>query len=216
MDWIRDGALVGLGTGSTVRYFLLALGRRVQDGLRVRGVPTSKDTAALARQLRIPLLSEHEAWALDVAVDGADEIDPRLHAIKGGGGALLREKIVAAAARAFIVLVDDAKCVPALGVSVPLPVEVTPFGWPNTAKRLQAFGDTPTLRQQHGTVFQTDGGNYILDLPVKAVDDPAQLEARLNLIPGVVDNGLFVNLASTVIIGAPDGVKIQHRASSPV
>ncbi len=215
VDYIRDGALVGLGTGSTVTYFLLALGRRVQDGLHVRGVPTSRDTAALAGQLHIPLLPEDEAWTPDVTVDGADEIDPGLCAIKGGGGALLREKIVAATARAFIVLVDDTKCVPVLGASMPLPVEVTPFGWPNTARRLQAFGGTaPTLRRDNqGGVFQTDGGNYILDLPVRAIDDPAQLEARINLIPGVVENGLFVNLASTVIIGSPDGVQVTHRDS---
>ncbi len=213
VDWVRDGARVGLGTGSTVKYFLLALGARVKDGLRVQGVPTSHDTAELARQLRIPLLPEHELWTLDVAVDGADEIDPRLDAIKGGGGALLREKIVAAAARTFIVLVDHTKCVPALGASMPLPVEVTPFGWPNTAKLLRAFGDEPALRTRQGKVFETDGGNYILDLPVRAIDDPARLEAQINLIPGVVENGLFVNRASTVIIGAPGGVQIKHRAA---
>ncbi len=214
MAYIHDGARVGLGTGSTVKYFLLALGARVKDGLRVQGVPTSRDTAALARQLQIPLLPEHDAWTLDVAIDGADELDPRLHAIKGGGGALLREKIVAAAARTFIALVDHTKCVTALGASMPLPVEVTPFGWPNAARHLQAFGDAPTLRQAQGTVFRTDEGNYILDLPVRTIDDPAHLEAQINLIPGVVENGLFVNRISTVIIGSPDGVRITHRAAS--
>ena len=214
MDWVRDGARVGLGTGSTVTYFLLALGNRVKDGLRVQGVPTSHDTAALARQLQIPLLPENEAWTLDVAVDGADEIDPHLHAIKGGGGALLREKIVAAAARTFLVLVDQTKCVPVLGTAMPIPVEVTPFGWPNAARHLQALGGAPTLRIRQGTTFQTDEGNYILDLPVRGIDDPARLEAQINLIPGVVENGLFVNRVSTVIIGSPDGVQIKHRASS--
>jgi len=217
-DWIRDGARVGLGTGSTVRYFLLALGRRVKDGLRVHGVPTSHDTATLARQLQIPLLPEDDAWTLDVAIDGADELDPHLHAIKGGGGALLREKIVAAAARTLIVLVDHTKCVPVLGTSMPLPVEVTPFGWPSTARHLQAIGGhTPTLRTRHGVVFQTDGGHYILDLPLHETHDYARLEALLNLIPGVVENGLFVNRTSTVIVGSPDGVRVTHRdESSPV
>ncbi len=211
---IHDGARVGLGTGSTVYYFLLALGRRVKDGLRVHGVPTSGETAALAGQLGIPLLPENEEWALDVAVDGADQVDPGLHAIKGGGGALLREKIVAASARAFIALVDHTKCVPALGKPMPVPVEVTPFGWPNSARLLRDFGGAPTIRHTQGAVFQTDGGNYILDLPVEAIDDPVQLEARLNQIPGVVENGIFANRISTVIIGSPDGVQIKHRASS--
>ena len=212
MDWVQDGARVGLGTGSTVKYFLLALGQRVRDGLHVQGVSTSQDTTALAERLHIPLLPENEAWTLDMAVDGADEVDPHLHAIKGGGGALLREKIVAAAARTFLVLVDHTKCVPVLGTSMPLPVEITPFGWPNTARHLQALcGTTPTIRTKQGTVFRTDEGHYILDLPITAIDNPAQLEAQINLIPGVVENGLFVNRASTVIVGSPDGVQIKHR-----
>lgn len=213
-DLIPDGALVGLGTGSTVKYFLLALGERVKAGLRIQGVPTSRETAALAKQLHIPLLPEEGAWDLDVAVDGADQVDPQFHLIKGGGGALLREKIVAAAARRFIVLVDPTKCVPVLGKPMPLAVEVTPFGWAQTAKQLQAFGGTPSLRTREGTVFQTDGGNYILDVPVDSIEDPADLEARLNRIPGVVENGLFVNRTSTLIIGSPDGVEVKHRSSA--
>ena len=214
LDFIRDGALVGLGTGSTVKYFLLALGKRVQAGLRVHGVPTSHETAELARQLQIPLLPEQEEWALDVAVDGADQVDPHFQLIKGGGGALLQEKIVAAAARTFIVLVDHTKCVPVLGKPMPVPVEVTPFGWPQSAKQLQALGGVPTLRKKQGTVFETDGGNYILDLLVDSIKDPVQLEARLNRIPGVVENGLFVNRTSTLIIGSPDGVQIKHNSSA--
>ena len=213
LDFIHDGAFVGLGTGSTVKYFLLALGKRVQAGLRIQGVPTSHETAALAKQLQIPLLPEQEEWTLDVAVDGADQVDPQFHLIKGGGGALLREKIVAAAARTFIVLVDHTKCVPVLGKPMPVPVEVTPFGWPQSAKQLQALGGIPTLREKQGTVFETDGGHYILDFLVDSIKDPVQLEALLNRIPGVVENGLFVNRTSTVIIGSPDGVQIKRGPS---
>ncbi len=212
-DLIRDGARVGLGTGSTVKYFLLALGERVKAGLHVHGVPTSRETAALAKRLNIPLLSEEEEWDLDVAIDGADQVDPQFHLMKGGGGALLREKIVAAAARRFIVLVDQTKCVRVLGKPMPLPVEVTPFGWVQSAKHLQAFGGSPRLRTRAGTMFQTDGGNAILDVPVDEIEDPADLEMRLNRIPGVVENGLFVNRTSTVIVGTPDGVDVQHASS---
>lgn len=214
LDFIQNGDLVGLGSGSTVKYFLLALGKRVQAGLRIQGVPTSRETAKLANELRIPLLPEQEEWALDVAVDGADQVDPQFHLIKGGGGALLREKIVAAAARKFIVLVDHTKCVPALGKPMPIPVEVTPFGWPQSAKQLQALGGVPTLRKKQGTVFQTDGGHYILDFLVDSIKDPLRLEARLNRIPGVVENGLFANRTSTLIIGSPDGIQIKHPSSS--
>ena len=213
LDFIQDGALVGLGTGSTVKYFLLALGERVKAGLRVHGVPTSRETAELARQLQITLLPEQEEWMLDVAVDGADQVEPQFHLITGGGGALLREKIVAAAARTFIVLVDPTKCVPVLGKPMPVPVEVNPFGWPQSAKQLEALGGVPTLRKKQGTVFETDGGHYILDFLVDSIPDPTQLEARLNRIPGVVENGLFVNRTSTLIIGSPDGVEIKHCPS---
>ena len=214
LDFIRDGALVGLGSGSTVKYFLLALGKRVQAGLRIHGVPTSHETAALARQLQIPLLPEEEEWDLDVAVDGADQVDPHFQLIKGGGGALLREKIVAAAARRFIVLIDHTKCVPMLGKPMPVPVEVTPFGWPQSARQLRALGGIPTLRKKQGAVFETDGGHYILDFLVDEIEDPVQLEARLNRIPGVVENGLFVNRTSTLIIGSPNGVRLQDNTSS--
>lgn len=212
-DLIHDGARVGLGSGSTVKYFLLALGERVKAGLHVHGVPTSRETAALAKRLRIPLLSEEEEWDLDVAIDGADQVDPQFQLMKGGGGALLREKIVAAAARRFIVLVDHTKCVRVLGTPMPLPVEVTPFGWVQSAKHLQAFGGAPRLRTQAGTMFQTDGGNIVLDVPVDEIEDPADLEMRLNRIPGVVENGLFVNRTSTLIVGTPDGVDVQHDSS---
>ncbi len=214
VDLIHEGALVGLGTGSTVKYFLLALGTRVQAGLRIQGVPTSPETAALAKQLHIPLLPEEGEWDLDVVVDGADQVDSQFHLIKGGGGALLREKIVAAAARTFIVLVDHTKCAPVLGKPIPVPVEVTPFGWPQSAKQLQTLGGVPMLRKKQGRAFQTDGGHYILDFLVDSIKNPVQLEARLNLIPGVVENGLFVNRTSTLIIGSPDGVHIKHHASS--
>ena len=205
IEYVQDGQILGLGTGSTVQHFLTALGQRVQQGLRIRGVPTSQNTAVHARQLGIPLLSNEEPWDIDVAVDGADQVDPRLNLIKGGGGALLREKIVAKAAQRFIVIVDQAKQVPHLGLSFPLPVEIVPFGWRTTQRHVEHLGWLSPLRQKAGQPFLTDNGNYILDLHVPDIADPAALESSLKQIPGVVECGLFVKMTSLVITGTNDG-----------
>lgn len=212
MEFVQDGQILGLGTGSTVHHFLTALGQQVQQGLRVRGVPTSQVTAVYARQLGIPLLSNEEPWDIDVAVDGADQIDPHLNLIKGGGGALLREKIVAKAAQQFIVIVDQAKHVPRLGLSFPLPVEIVPFGWRTTQRHLENLGWQSPLRQKAGQPFLTDNGNYIMDLHIPEIADPAALELSLNQIPGVIECGLFVMMASLVITGTDDG-PLLTRAS---
>ena len=211
LQYVPDGALVGLGSGSTVKYFLLALGKKVKSGFRVQGIPTSQETARLANDLNIPLLPNEGDWKLDLAVDGADQVNPQFQLIKGGGGALLREKIVASAARQCIVIVDEAKWVPVLGMPWPIPVEVIPFGWPNTQRQIQALGWSSSLRKKNHKVFRTDEGNFILDVEVDRIEDPTILEAQLNGIPGVVENGLFVNQTSIVILGGTDGITIKER-----
>ena len=212
MEFVQDEQILGLGTGSTVHHFLTALGQRVQQGLRVRGVPTSQATAVYARQLGIPLLSNEEPWDIDVAVDGADQVDPRLNLIKGGGGALLREKIVAKAAQQFIVIVDQAKQVARLGLPFPLPVEIVPFGWRTTQRHLENLGWQSPLRQRAGQPLLTDNGNYIIDLHIPEIANPSALELSLNQIPGVVECGLFVMMTSLVITGTDDG-PLLTRAS---
>jgi len=207
---VRDGMVVGLGTGSTARYVVLALGERVKAGLAIRGVPTSRDTAELARQAGIPLLETEDSWAIDVDIDGADQVDPQLNLIKGGGGALLKEKIVAMAARQVIIVVDHTKLVPALGNSFPLPVEVVPFGWGSTARQMEALGMKPVLRERNGRIFRTEAGHYILDLHVGRIENPAELETRLNLVPGVVETGLFVGRTDLLIVGSPSGVEVRQ------
>lgn len=212
LQYIRDGDLVGLGTGSTVKYFLLALGEKVKAGFRVKGIPTSLETSRLANDLHIPLLPYEDKWKLDIAVDGADQVDPKFQLIKGGGGALLREKIVASAARQFIVIVDQAKCVSFLGKPMPVPVEVVPFGWPNAQRKIRDLGWPSHLRKKNNQAFKTDEGNVILDVEIGRIEDPAILEIQLNGIPGVVENGLFVDMTSQIIIGSTNGVEIKKRS----
>lgn len=212
VDYVRDGMVVGLGTGSTARHVIVALGERVKKGLRIKGVPTSQETARLARKAKIPLLQNDEVWPIDVAIDGADQVDPQFNLVKGGGGALLKEKIVAAAAQQFVVVVDHTKRVPVLGGSFPLPVEVMPFGWRNTARQIDALGGQAELRKRNGKIFVTEARHYILDVHFARINDPAALEAALNRIPGVVENGLFVARTSVLIVGTPAGVEEQHAA----
>lgn len=209
LDYVKDGYVVGLGTGSTVRHLLTALGQRVQAGLKITGVPTSEETAELARKAGIPLLTEDDLWTIDVAIDGADQVDPRLNLIKGGGGALLREKIVAANARQVIIMVDETKCVPVLGGTFPLPIEVLPFGWRNTARMIEQLGGKTTRRECNRHVFRTASAHYILDLHMVRIDDPASLEARLHRIPGVIECGLFVGRTDILIVGTSHGVEVH-------
>jgi ribose 5-phosphate isomerase A len=198
VEYVKDGMVVGLGTGSTVFYTITKLGQLVQQGLTIIGVPTSEPTKKLAIELGIPLVSLDEVEQIDVAIDGADEVDPKLNLIKGGGGALLREKIIAAAAKTFIVVADSDKNVDTLG-TFPLPIEVVPFGYEMTVKHIRELGASPRLRQKDGTPYVTDNGNYIIDSNFQEITYPKELEKNLNLIPGVVDNGLFVGMADRVI-----------------
>ena len=214
-DYVTDGMVVGLGTGTTAKHLIEALGERVARGLSIQAVPTSHDTAALARKSGIPLVDSDNAWTIDVAIDGADQVDPAFNLVKGGGGALLKEKIVAAAARRFIVMVDQTKLVPALGGSFPLPIEVVPFGWGSTARHIErASGGTAVLRERGGVVFETEAGHVILDLHMPKIDDPAHLEVELNQIPGIVETGLFIGRTSILIVGRPQGVDVTTVAKS--
>ena len=215
VDYVHDGNVVGLGTGSTVKYFLSALREKVKAGCRVQGVSTSQATKELAQQFDIPLLPDDDNWAIDVAIDGTDQVDPCYNLIKGGGGALLREKIVASSARQFIVIADASKHVPILGHPMRLPVEVMPFGWPNTVRLIQQLGYHSVLRHHNEAVFLTDSGHYILDVDINRIDNPDVLETTLNNLPGVVENGLFVNRTSLLILGTPHGIEISSPPSQP-
>ena len=210
VNFVENGMVLGLGTGSTAAFFVEALARRVAAGLTVIAIPTSERTAAQARRLGIPLTGFAEHRQIDLAVDGADEVQRvSLDLIKGRGGALLREKIVAAASRRFIVVVDRDKLVDRLGTAGPLPVEVVQFGWEVTAGALERLGARPELRRAgSGEPFVTDGGNFILDCLFGAIDNPAETERRINAIVGVVENGLFVGRSSAVIVASEDGIEI--------
>ena len=208
LKYVKDGMVLGLGTGSTARHFLEGLARKVaEEGLLVSGVPTSLATAEAAKLLGIPLTSLEEHPVLDLAIDGADEVDPRLDLIKGLGGALFREKIVAAAAKKFIVVVDASKLVPRLGTRAPVPVEVHPFGWRATQARLEALGAKVVLRSSEGAPFRTDNGNHILDAQFGALRTPAKTAAALDAIPGVVGHGLFLKMCDLVLAASEDGVR---------
>jgi ribose 5-phosphate isomerase A len=211
VEFVRDGMVVGLGTGSTAKHMVIALGEKVRAGMKLRGIPTSQETATLALQAGITLIDADNRWEIDVAIDGADQVDPAFNLIKGGGGALLKEKIVAASAKQFIVLVDHTKQVPVLGGSFPLPIEVIPFGWGSTAREIESLTRSRVvLREKHGAPFRTEAGNLIVDVHVAAIDRPAELEVALNQIPGIVETGLFVGRTNILIVGAPQGVHVQY------
>ena len=200
MRHVASGQVVGLGTGHAATAFVRALAQRVAAGLDVRGVPTSEATAALARGLGIKLLTPDDIETIDVAVDGADEVDPRGDLIKGYGGALLREKVVATLARRFLVLVGADKLVPVLGSRGRLPVEVVPFAAGPCRRRLEALGHPATLRTADGAPVVTDNGNRLLDCRVGPIADPAALEAALRATPGVVGTGLFIGMMPAVLM----------------
>lgn len=209
LDYVEHGMTIGLGTGSTATCMLYELAARLADGRlqHIVGVPTSERTAILARELGIPLATLEQRPRLDLALDGADEIDPKLRLIKGLGGAMLREKIVAASADCFVVMASASKRVAHLGERSPLPVEVVAFGMPFCLRRLAALGSEPALRRnQHGTPFVTDEGHLILDCYFGIIDDPEALESAINAIPGVVAHGLFLGMTSLAVIAGPDGV----------
>jgi ribose 5-phosphate isomerase A len=213
LEYISDGAVVGLGTGRAATEFIHQLGARVRGGLKVRGVPTSVVSAKLAEELGIPLTTLDQVESLDVAVDGADEVDPNLDLLKGFGGALVREKVVAASAKRFVVVVGSDKLFPTLGQRGSLPVEIVPFGLPLCTRRLTALGIPPKLRSAGDRPYVTDNGNHILDCAVGAIEDPQGLDAQIHSIPGVVGTGLFIRMADVVLVQEGDSVKILERRS---
>jgi ribose 5-phosphate isomerase A len=205
VELVTDGMLVGLGTGSTAAFAVKRLGAKVRAGLRIRGVPTSEATRRLASAEGIPLATLDEIDHLDLAIDGADEADHALRLIKGGGGALLREKVVARLARRFIVIADASKLVAELG-AFPLPVEVVPFARSVVAREIEEFGGSPSLRiTAKGEPFVTDNGNHILDCRFGRITDPDLVAARFDGIPGIADHGLFLGMAEMLVIGQADG-----------
>jgi ribose 5-phosphate isomerase A len=217
LEHVQDGMKLGLGTGSTAKHFVELLGERVQAGLKVIGVPTSEATRADAIRCGVPLTTLDEVDRLDLTVDGADEIDAALNLIKGGGGALLREKIVAAASDRMIVIADDSKWVPSLG-RFPLPVEVIPFGLSATRRAIeQAFaqcglsGEMKVRGGKDGHAFVTDGGHWIIDAHLGQITDAPRLAGLLNPIPGVVEHGLFIGLASIAMLAGSQGIRVFER-----
>ncbi len=214
---VQDGMIVGLGTGSTAALFVEALSLRLAaDRLRIKGIPTSRNTEDLARSLGIPLGSFAEDAQIDLAVDGADEIERgTVCLIKGHGGALLREKIVAAASRRMVVIADETKLVDRLGSLVAVPVEVVQFGWQATAGRLAKIGGNPSLRfGKDGVPYLTDGGNFIIDCAFGPIGDPKEVAHRLDHIVGVIEHGLFLGYASEAIVAGRDGVKTFRRSEN--
>jgi ribose 5-phosphate isomerase A len=217
LEHVRDGMKLGLGTGSTARHFVELLGERVSAGLNIVGVPTSETTRADAARCGIPLTTLDDIDRLDLTVDGADEIDPALNVIKGGGGALLREKIVAAASDRMIVIADDTKWVEVLG-RFPLPIEVIPFGLAATQRAMgQVFAESGVSGQmvvrkgKDGHVFVTDGGHWIVDAHLERINDALCLARLLDAIPGVVEHGLFIGLASTAMLAGAQGIRVVER-----
>jgi ribose 5-phosphate isomerase A len=213
LDFVEDGMRVGMGTGSTAAWMVKLLGQMVrEEGLKITAVPTSERTADLARQVGITVSTLAQTKWLDLTIDGADEFDPNLNLIKGGGGALLQEKIVATASDRMIVITDVSKQVETLG-SFPLPVEIVRFGWETTKLLIEeslmnvdVMGRSGSLRLNHDQPFVTDEGHYILDLHLRRIGNPRQLSMLINQIPGVVENGLFLDICDTIVIGRGDGV----------
>lgn len=209
VEAVEPGMVLGLGTGSTVYYALLKLGQNVRNGLGIIGIPTSIQTADIAQHEGIKLSDLATYPELDLTIDGADEIDPDLNLIKGLGGALVREKITVAASNRLIIIADQTKVVPHLGSKSPLPVEVVQFGWEVTRNRLSQLCSRVVQRQNREVAYITDNGNYILDCYFERIDNPAQAEVEINNLPGVVENGLFINRAEQAIIATQDGIHIQ-------
>jgi ribose 5-phosphate isomerase A len=215
---VKDGMRLGIGTGSTAEEFVRLLAEKVAAGMKIVGVPTSERTAALCRELGVPLSTLEETPEIDLTIDGADEVDGRLALIKGGGGALLREKIVAAASARMIVIADESKLVETLG-RFPLPIEVNRFGLGATRLAIARAADAArlsgplTLRMTNGEPFVTDGGHFIIDASFGRIPDPRALSNSLHAVPGVVEHGLFLGLADAAVIAGADGIRTVHAAS---
>ncbi|MAU39087.1 MAG: ribose-5-phosphate isomerase RpiA [Rhizobiales bacterium TMED94] len=213
ITYVKDGMTLGLGTGSTVDEFLILLSKEIQNGLNICGVVTSEKTKNLSNKLSIPLTTLENVKKLDLTIDGADEIDADLSLIKGGGGALLREKIIAFNSSEVLIIADESKLVDKLGI-FKLPIEVSPYEHEVTSFKIMdklnevGYNGSISLRKDDQNIFITDGGNYIYDLSIGLINEPDNLEQLLNLIPGVFENGLFINLTKKVIIGSENGVRV--------
>ena len=207
---IREGMVVGLGTGSTVFYALLKIGTMVRDGLNIIGVPTSSGTEQIATEQGIPLSTLAAHSTIELTIDGADEVDAHLNLIKGGGAALVREKIIANASRRILIVVDESKVSRVLGTSFALPVEIVQFGWEVTKREVDKVCGQSEMRGGVQNPLITDNGNYILDCHFDGIPEPEKVELQLNNIPGVVENGIFVDRADKVIIGTPDGIRYME------
>ena len=208
-EYVKDGMIVGPGTGSTAEFAVKKIGELVRNGLSIRGIPTSDATKILAESEGIPLIDFSETMFIDLTIDGADEIDANLNMIKGGGAALLREKIVASASIEEIIIVSGSKLVQHLG-AFPLPVEVIPFGWQIVFNQLESLQGNPELRLKQGQPSMTDQGNFIVDCNFRKIENPEQLEQHLNMIPGLVENGLFINLCTRMIMADGENIIIKN------
>ena len=209
-NYVKDGMIVGLGTGTTAEFAVRKIGKLVRNGLSIRGIPTSNRTKELAEAEGIPLIDFSESMFIDLTIDGADEIDGNLNMIKGGGAALLQEKIVASVSKAEIIVVNRTKLVDQLG-AFPLPVEVIPFGWQVVFNQLESLHGNPDLRLNKGQPQVTDQGNYIIDCHFRKIENPKLLEHQLNMIPGVVENGLFINLCTKMILADGEQLIVKDR-----
>ncbi|MBM4266990.1 MAG: ribose-5-phosphate isomerase RpiA [Deltaproteobacteria bacterium] len=214
LEYVREDTVVGLGTGRAATAFVRALGARVAQGFRIRGVPTSDSTGKLAMELGIPLVELADAGTLDVTLDGADEVSPELDLIKGYGGALVREKVVAASSRRRVMLVGAEKLVDRLGSRGKLPVEIVPFAKPLCERELEKIGCRPKRRETNGVPFVTDNHNWILDCEIAPIADPPAFETRILAIPGVVGTGLFLGMANVVLVQDGDRVRVLERGGS--
>jgi ribose 5-phosphate isomerase A len=211
VKYVRDGMIVGLGSGSTASIAIKLIGELVREGWKLIGIPTSRASEVLGRSVGIRIGDLKDYPDVDVTIDGADEVDPKLNLVKGLGGALVREKIVAASTRTEVIVVDQSKLVDFICQKAPLPVEILQFGHQATMKKLERFGCTPAVRRSNGDVFVTDNGNIMADCRFTRINDPAKMEWELNLVPGVVDNGLFVGLAHVVIVSSKDGIRTMTK-----
>lgn len=216
-ELVRNNTIIGIGTGSTAQFFISALGEKVKKGLNIRAVPTSERSKLQAEELQIPLMELNDVSDIDLVIDGTDEIDHELRLIKGGGGALLQEKMVAAAAKKYVIIADETKLVNELG-KFPLPVEVIPFGWKQVLQHVvHSFTIECKLRWKNNKPYITDHGNYILDCHFLKIHDPVTIHRTLKNIPGIVEDGLFINMAHEALIGMSDGTikKITRHSKGP-
>lgn len=217
VDLVRPGMVLGLGTGSTTRFALIEIAARLKDGRLkdIVGIPSSRETEKTARELGIPVISFDEKQEIDLTIDGADEVDPQLNLIKGGGGALLREKVLAQSSRRNVMIVDESKLSPALGTRFPVPVEVIPFAWKPVANFLRSLGAEPVLRmKEDGTPYTTDQNNYIIDSKFGPILDLDDLALKLVQKAGIAEFGLFIGTASEVIVATTHGIRYQKRSDS--